>query len=218
MKTETIICLTNHEPQEISDLGPAAQALVERFPLQLNLKWKQYHASDYLAMFCKVSNHIDGPSLGSFTGVLAEIIAKATLEGNFISPRTAMHAYQIIQTAAKMRNDTSVDRRDLIDLRYVPGLEALAETLEHELDAAADKANAESQLAALETEYHVMMRAEYNTPIKCLQLVKKLSAFRDKVINTRVTDTMVERRSTLRDAVTKAIDEFTNQAITITYD
>jgi hypothetical protein len=31
MKTEVIICLTNKQPQEISELGPAAHALIERF-------------------------------------------------------------------------------------------------------------------------------------------------------------------------------------------
>jgi len=50
MRTEVIICLTNKEPGEISDLGPAAHALVERFPLQLNLKWKDYSAASYLSM------------------------------------------------------------------------------------------------------------------------------------------------------------------------
>ena len=45
MRTELIICLTNKMPSEISELGPAAHALVERFPLQYNLQWKDYSAN-----------------------------------------------------------------------------------------------------------------------------------------------------------------------------
>src|SRR3989344_6903498 len=39
MKTNVIIAITNKNPQDLSDLGPAAAALVERFPLQLKVDW-----------------------------------------------------------------------------------------------------------------------------------------------------------------------------------
>ena len=42
MKTQTIIALTNRHPSEISELGAAAHALVERFPLQYEVKWESY--------------------------------------------------------------------------------------------------------------------------------------------------------------------------------
>ena len=54
MKTRTIIGLTNKEPNEISDLGPSAHALIERFPLQLNLKWDEYGEKDFHQLFNKV--------------------------------------------------------------------------------------------------------------------------------------------------------------------
>ncbi|RLG28192.1 hypothetical protein DRO03_10400, partial [Methanosarcinales archaeon] len=100
MRTELIICLTNKEPAEISELGPAAHALVERFPLQLNLKWKDYSAKSYLQLFEKVAGRLGGPVLNGFKAVLAEILAKATAEGNFVSPRTAVHAFQVCQASA----------------------------------------------------------------------------------------------------------------------
>jgi hypothetical protein len=125
MKTQLIICLTNKEPGEISELGPAAHALVERFPLQLNLKWKDYSAKSYLSMFEKVAQRIGGPILNGFKGILAEIVAKATAEGQFISPRTAMHAYQVCQAAAVLRGGEHVETQDLTDLRFIDGLEGL---------------------------------------------------------------------------------------------
>src|SRR3989344_470734 len=47
MRTECIIGLTNREPAELAEMGPAAAALVERFPLQLRVTWPSYAASDY---------------------------------------------------------------------------------------------------------------------------------------------------------------------------
>ena len=47
MKTRCVVALTNKEPNEISALGPSAHALIERFPLQLNLKWDSYDLSGF---------------------------------------------------------------------------------------------------------------------------------------------------------------------------
>jgi MoxR-like ATPase len=110
MRTEVILVLTNKEPSEISDLGPAAHALIERFPLQLNLKWKDYSARSYLAMFEKVAARLGGPVMNGFKAILAEILADATAKGNFVSPRTAVHALQICQTAAVLRGAGQVEK------------------------------------------------------------------------------------------------------------
>jgi hypothetical protein len=159
MKTEIIICLTNKEPNQISDLGPAAHALIERFPLQLNLKWKDYSSKSYLSMFEKVAGRLAGPQLNGFKSVLAEILAKATAEGNFVSPRTAVHAFQLCQASATMRGVSAVEKQDLTDLRFLPGLEGLAETIQNDLDAAIRTAKRDKSDKTLQAVFSLADRA-----------------------------------------------------------
>jgi len=206
MKTEIIICLTNKEPGEISELGPAAHALIERFPLQLNLKWKDYSARSYLQMFEKVAQRLGGPVLNGFKSVLAEILSKATAEGNFVSPRTAVHAFQICQTSAEMRGSKQVEKQDLTDLRFLPGLEGLAETIQKDLDAAMARAEAEQRLVSAEQKLRNLL-VEFdqagNSPIKLLQVAKRFEVFQDEASKLKVTDGLSERRKMLRQSASE---------------
>lgn len=212
MRTEVIICLTNKEPSEISELGPAAHALIERFPLQLNLKWADYSAKSYLALFEKVAPRLGGAVLNGFKAVLAEILANATATGNFVSPRTAVHAFQVCQAAATMRGADRVEKQDLTDLRFLPGLEGLAETIQKDLDAAMERAAAEGRVVAAErklgdllTSFEDAERAA--SPIKLLQVAKGLTSFGDEVAGLKVTDGLTDRRKHLRDSAAEKAAE-----------
>lgn len=210
MRTEIIICLTNKEPNEISDLGPAAHALIERFPLQLNLKWKDYSSQSYLTMFEKVASRLAGPILNGFKAVLAEILSKATAEGNFVSPRTAVHAFQICQTAALLRGGEKVEKQDLTDLRFLPGLEGLADTIQKDLEAAMERAAAEKNLFNAEQKFGELvneLRGNATSPIKLLQVAKKFVTFQDEISSLKVTDGLSDRRKKLRDSASEKASE-----------
>lgn len=215
MRTELIICLTNKEPNEISELGPATHALIERFPLQLNLKWADYSAKSYLAMFEKVASRLGGPVLNGFKSVLAEILSKATAEGNFVSPRTAVHAFQICQASATMRDADHVEKQDLTDLRFLPGLEGLAETIQADLTAAMERAAAEKNLALAEGKLSDLLRelSEATSPIKALQMAKKFVIFQDEVSSLKITDGLSDRRKRLRETVGEKITEAQSRAL-----
>lgn len=215
MKTEVIICLTNKQPSEISELGPAAHALIERFPLQYNLQWKDYSSKSYLQLFEKVSSRLGGPALNGFKAVLAEVLAKATAEGNFVSPRTAVHAYQVCQTSAKLRGADHVGQEDLVDLRYLPGLEGLAETIEADLKSAMERAQAEKNLHTAQEEFDVLKKEveRETSPIKILQAVKRLGNLQDKLAAMRVPDGLTDKRNKMRDAVAGLINSGQQRAI-----
>jgi len=210
MKTEIIICLTNKEPNEISDLGPAAHALIERFPLQLNLKWKDYSARSYQSMFEKIASKLGGPILNGFKAVLAEILAKATAEGNFVSPRTAVHAFQVCQTAATLRGADKVEKQDLTDLRFLPGLEGLADTIQKDLEAAMERATAEKNIFLAEQKFSELvneLKGNATSPIKLLQVAKKFVTFQDEISSLKVTDGLSDRRKKLRDSASEKASE-----------
>jgi MoxR-like ATPase len=203
MKTKVIIALTNKDPAEIADLGPAAAALIERFPLQLKVEWPSYTAADYLELFTKVGARQKGADLNGVQKVLAEVMAKASENGDTVSPRTAVHALGVVQAAALLRGSSRVEKQDLLDLLFLPGMEAFASNLKSELDAAYERAEAEARLVDAERKFQILM-GEYSaaagSPIKLLQVAKRLLTFQDEAARLKVTDGLTDRRKRLRDS------------------
>lgn len=203
MRTKVIIAITNKDPEEVSDLGPAAAALVERFPLQLKVDWPSYSAADYATLFHKVAPRLPGADLNGTSPILSEVMAKAGETGGVISPRTAVHALGVVKAAAAIRGSARVEREDLLDLAFLPGMEEFASTLREELDAAFERAAAEGNLVAAERTLRGLIAEleSADTPIKALQSAKRFARFGDEVAGLKVTDGLTERRKQLRDTV-----------------
>lgn len=219
MKTQVIIALTNKNPDEISDLGPAAAALIERFPLQYEVKWKSYTSADYLKLFQKVAPQLPGADLNGTMPVLAEVMAKASESGEIISPRTAVHALGVVKTSAAMRGANRVEKQDLLDLCFLPGMEQFAETLRSELDAAFERAQAETLLRKAESEFQVFLQQFADAgqkPVALLQVAKRLIAFQDNVSNLKVTDGLTDRRKNLRNSASEKAVEAQAKALDAT--
>lgn len=87
IKTKVVIALTNRTPEEVGE-DLSSKALLERFPLKLEVKWKHYTALDFQKLFKKV---LKTDSLD----YLAEIFAEIHESNGFISPRTAIHAGEV---------------------------------------------------------------------------------------------------------------------------
>jgi len=209
MVTKSIVAITNKDPDEISDMGPAAAALVERFPLQLMVDWDSYESRDYNELFGKVGPRLPGADLNGTQGVLAEIIAKASANGDIISPRTAVHALGVVKTAAALRGAGQVNKEDLIDLQYLPGMEDLADNIRQELDAAYERAEAERRLVAAEHELREMLGELHDgaTPIKALQVARRLQVLQDDTSNLKVPDGLTDRRKNLRNSISEKVQE-----------
>lgn len=208
MRTKCVIALTNKDPSEISDLGPAAHALIERFPLQTEVKWTSYSSADYLRLFEKVAPRLPGADLNGSARVLAEMIAKAGEAGDFISPRSAIHALGVVKAAAAMRGSSVVEKIDLLDLRFIDGMEGLAESLQAEIDAATEQAAAEGRVVEAETTLRAILAnleeaKRAASPIKLLQVARSLQAFGDAVSSLKVTDGLTDRRKRMRDSASE---------------
>jgi len=219
MTTKVVIGVTNRNPEEVADLGPAAAALVERFPLQLKVEWPTYKSADYLSLLQKVAPRLPGADLNGSMGVLAELIAKAGEGNSPISPRSAVYALGVVKAAASLRGDKMVHKEDLVDLRYIDGLEKLAENIRQELDAAYERAAAEGRIAEAERTLQTLLgeyAAAAGSPIKLLQAAKRLIGFEDTVANLKVTDTLAERRKKLREAVSSKAAEAQKAALEAT--
>lgn len=207
MATKTIVAITNKDPDEISDLGPAAAALVERFPLQLCVDWDSYESRDYTELFGKVGPRLPGADLNGTQRVLAEIIAKASANGDVISPRTAVHALGVVKTAAALRGSNEVVKDDLVDLQYLPGMEDLADNIRQELDDAYERAEAECRLVVAEDRLRELLGDLHDgvTPIKALQIARRLQNLQDETSNLRVPDGLTDRRKNLRNSISEKV-------------
>lgn len=203
MTTRVVVAITNKDPGEISEMGPAAHALVERFPLQYRVAWPSYAAGDYSDLFAKVAPRLPGADINGQGRILAELLAKAGESGEIISPRTAVHALGVVKAAAAIRGSQRVEKVDLIDLTFLPGMEAFASSIRAELDAATERAEAEAMIVTAEGTLRLLeqeLTAAAGSPIKLLQVAKRLTAFGDEVARLRVTDGLTDRRKRLRDA------------------
>ncbi len=120
MQTKVIIACTNKSPAEISQIGESAKALIERFPLQLKVEWPDYSAKSYAQLFSKTAGQRP-----DFDNAFAELIADAGTKRAPISPRTAVHAHQIVSDASQARGSKIPDAEALSYLSYVAGLEEI---------------------------------------------------------------------------------------------
>ncbi len=207
MQTKVIIAITNKNPDEISDLGPAAAALVERFPLQLCVDWGSYEPRDYTELFEKVGPRLSGADINGTQRVLAEIIAKASTKGDVISPRTAVHALGVVKAAASLRGDGQVNKEDLVDLQYLPGMEDLAGNIRQELDVAYERAGAERSLGAAEDLFGELLAELHDAtpPIKALQMARRLMVLQDEASNLKMPDGLTDRRKNLRNSISEKV-------------
>jgi len=134
VRTRSIIACTNRSPEEIAKLGESYRALIDRFPLQVEVKWPSYKSDDYLEMFLK-RGYPATPQVQR----IADIIAKSGSKDNPITPRTAMKALKFATDHAAMRGKSVIDSEAIYALRHMPEIrdaaQASLKTWAQEMDA-----------------------------------------------------------------------------------
>ena len=95
MKTQLVIGITNRSPAEMASLGPSEAALIERFPLQLEVKWSSYTRDDYWNLLGHVfpARVQDRPAVAELVARILALMAEKT--GRPPSPRMAIHAFEV---------------------------------------------------------------------------------------------------------------------------
>lgn len=116
-KCRVIIANTNHNPEDIADLGPAAKALIERFPLQHNVFWLDYGVGAYKQMFQIVIKNKAYKLGEAHLNILSELCSESHNMGITISPRTAIHGMDILGQCV---DGEYVDLADYERLRLIP--------------------------------------------------------------------------------------------------
>ncbi|MDP2656616.1 MAG: AAA family ATPase [bacterium] len=141
------IALTNRSPDEISQMGRSEAATLERFPIQLEVTWKQDNASERLKLYQAVHNGSDannGEVAERLTrrdlADLPRLVKQVRLTEDYlrkkaafsvelkklhdISPRLDIWADQLAQAAAFLAGRSEVILDDLKVMRYLVADEA----------------------------------------------------------------------------------------------
>lgn len=92
IKTKLIVCCTNKTREEFSK-NDSLKALMERFPLEYKVEWKNYTRTSYNFLFKTVMGK-------SFTQ-LEYILEKLHQNGTTVSPRTAIKAAKMVEACGQ---------------------------------------------------------------------------------------------------------------------
>jgi hypothetical protein len=213
MKTKVIIACTNKSPAEIAALGESQRALVERFPLQLEVKWPDYSSKSYEQLFEKI-----GFKDPMFNSVFAEIMAKAGKAGKPIAPRSAVDAYHVVKDSTVERCLSQPDERALSDLAYIPGLEEVGKKKSAEFAERMIKEEATRLLeAAQKAVEEVRENTAYETdPHKLLQSVADLANEEEEVGNFSCPKGLADDQKRVLTDLQRLSQELSQRAIQFT--
>lgn len=88
IKTKLIICNTNRTRSDFAKSDVSIKALLERFPLDCEVKWTDYNEVTYSNLLNKVTGFADP--------LLVSILHKFAESGKIVSPRIAINAANLI--------------------------------------------------------------------------------------------------------------------------
>jgi MoxR-like ATPase len=233
MITRVIAAATNHSPQEIAEGGPEIAALIERFPIQLEVKWSHYTEDSFTELFAAVTgdklvfekiNWSDVAALQEqvrnvtfsplMQRMLARIIVELRRDGVVVSPRTAVLAMQLAKAAAVINGRNRASAQDINAIAFLPGAHALKSRISDLVKECVNSMAGEEELDKLE---EVLAEAADFTAVTendfegLLQILKEVH---DKVTSLKLGTHQISRRQTLLGKL-RPIREKAQQGLTV---
>lgn len=89
IKTKFIVGNTNRTREDYAKKDASIKALMERFPLELEVKWKDYNRTTYEQLFLA--------RFGESDMLLTYILEEFAKKNKLISPRIAIEAFEVLQ-------------------------------------------------------------------------------------------------------------------------
>jgi MoxR-like ATPase len=137
---------TNMSPTEIASANRSVAALIERFPLQWEVKWPSYTEADFVQLFSmeepddkpiitwaeieEMQKKTETVKVGSMVmQILGHVCAELRKEKVTISPRTGKKALQLVKAAAVINGRNVAVPEDIRVMKYLPGCQDFFETI-----------------------------------------------------------------------------------------
>lgn len=132
MKSKMIIACTNKDPRQFAKDSDAVKALLERFPLQLEVRWPSYEQSDYEALFVKANPNASA-SKRKLHRIYAHVIANLNDDrekGFHVSPRIALGGLRLAGNSVGRHGRKKMIVEDILTIRNVQGMESYKRDVE----------------------------------------------------------------------------------------
>lgn len=176
MRTRVIAAATNHSPQDIAEGGPEIAALIERFPVQLEVKWDTYDENSYMELLSAVTSETpvfakvswesvaalqEQTAAVTFSKTMQRVLSKIIVDLRnadkiTLSPRTAVLAMKLAQAAAVINGRDRVIARDILAIAFLPGAHGLKSRIDGLIAEYALTADAEEELDRLDNVFMEM--------------------------------------------------------------
>lgn len=132
MKSRVIIACTNKDPRQFAKDSDAIKALLERFPLQLEVRWPSYEQADYESLFTK-SNPDANSHKRKLHRIYAHVIANLNddrEDGFQVSPRIALGGLRLAGNSVGRHARKKMIVEDILTIRNVQGMESYKHDVE----------------------------------------------------------------------------------------
>lgn len=207
METETLIAATNKHPDEIAQMGDAYAALVERFPLQLEVKWDCYNYYAYRDLLKKVRPGADIDLVKSISKIIENISEK-----ELVSPRKAVHAIDVMLSIEKEQGEICAN--DFAYLGYIPGFTKYADGLKDEILLHKEKEQSKGKIDCFKRKLDGFENYEdIQSPIKLLKMAKTLAKEAKNFKNEKIHESHLEDRENYLNTASKLIADLKEQAL-----
>jgi MoxR-like ATPase len=202
MKTKFVVGITNKSPSEMNDLGESHRALMERFPIKLEVKWKKYTSKAYRLLIESFTHHIDINISDTIRDNLSTYLSQ-NYEKYRISPRTVCWALEILAASARVNDRGSIELEDFGKLKFIEGFEELSTNLEAKIERAEAIKKAEKAMNQVITQCEeIAQEAEDSkSPIHLLKCVKRLEILEDMLSELQVPDSAVRSLENVKTRV-----------------
>lgn len=137
MISRSVVLVSNHDPEDVRKINPSVDALIQRFPLVINVMWDTYTETDFHTMLEVLAGREENPDTFELpaydellkvkpveftpadSALLSFFLSAATEERAKISPRTAVYCRDVLCAWAAIEGDTSIKEDHYEILRLV---------------------------------------------------------------------------------------------------
>ncbi len=126
LKSKVIVACTNKDPRQFAKDSDAVKALLERFPLQLEVRWPSYEQADYEALFSKANPNASSDKR-KLHRIYAHVIANLNDDrdsGFHVSPRIALGGLRLAGNSVGRHGRKKMIVEDILTIRNVQGMES----------------------------------------------------------------------------------------------
>jgi MoxR-like ATPase len=107
MKTRCVVICTNHDPAEYRKRSASAEALIQRFPIEVRVRWADHDARTYRQMYEKQL-----PAYSDLAPLFALIVEGLCNSEGIVSPREALNLLRTVVRRARAHGRETIVASD----------------------------------------------------------------------------------------------------------